>query len=802
MRYITLILFILFGATVSAQSTTGKISGLVLDSTTQKPIPYATITLFQKPSTSPITGGITSEKGTFELKVKPGVYSLKITFIGYETFVKDSLSITPEKPNINFSKIFLNQKTLQTGTAVITDTRKILDLQIDKKTFNVDKNYTVQGGTAVNVLDNVPSVSIDNDGNVNLRGSSNVTILIDGKPSNLQLNQIPASSIETIELITNPSAKYDPDGMSGIINIVLKKNKAIGFNGIATATVGYGNKYSGGLNLNYRGKKFNVFTNLNYRYWDLYSINTADRRNFLSDSIPHLVQRADGDNLSKSTTIRLGGDWYINDLNTLSANINYVPGKDTSSELTKFHIYDKVDNPKLNYDGNSNNGTKNETFDATLAYRKTFKGSKKEFNASALWSKANSNTYSNLKQAFENSVYPDQGQISFNNGFTQTFTGQADFSKPVKGNGKFEAGVKAIIRTTDRDLLFERRNTTTGDYYNDTTVSNRFVYDEKILSAYTTYGRSITSKLSFQGGLRFEQTYTKSTQITQDKTFPFNYFNIFPNAAFVYKKKEGFDFGISYSKRVNRPGFMQVNPFKNYSDPLNIFVGNPYLKPEYAHSLEANMIITKKKFTFTPSVFFRRSFNEVTRFRQVDAMGVSTTSFYNLNKSSNYGIDVTYVGDLKKWLNINANASFFYYQVDASNLLANLTNQGFSYTAKLVANVKLPKGYNLQLMENYRGKVQRAIGTIAPINYVDISVRKEVLKGKGTLNVSFSDIFNQRQFHILIADKGQGFSQDMVRKMESRIFLISFNYRFGKAEFTKSPTKKPEPESRPMDMGL
>jgi iron complex outermembrane receptor protein len=797
MKTWALLLFWIFGTNMvwGQKNKSGKISLKVVEINSQKPVPLASVGVSMG---TQVFGGFTNDEGFIQISNLPlGCYEVKISAIGFETPELKKTCLTEEKPVqlLGTCSIQANPKVLQ--GADIQGSRTAFEIQLDKKVFNVGSNATVQGGTALQVLENVPSVSVDQEGKVSLRGTGNANIFIDGKPSNLSLQQIPASSIDNIELITNPSAKYDPDGMSGIINIVLKKNKANGLNGVATAVVGYGGKYSSGFNINYKKGAWNFFANANYRDWELYKKNSANRINYLSDSLPWIIQFSSGFQRTQTTNTKAGAE-YSWGKNTLSTSFGFTPNNETSEDIYRYQILALDTIEKFQYSGAQPGKIPGYTAEFNALYNKKFENKKEDLTVSYQFSKNLTDQFNDLRQDVW--TWQPLKQTNANLGIVGTHTLQLDRIKMVQHGAKWEYGGKVILRNTDRDLRFDRLDTVLQSYFNDASVTNRFVYDEKIYAVYSTYTRTF-GKWNTTGGLRIEQTNTQSDQLTQGSRFLFNYGikgsgdtlgiwpGLFPSFAVSRKVAKNWDASLSYSRRLTRPNGGQVNPFRNLQDPLNIFIGNPYLRPEYIHSFDFNLIYRSPKFTFTPALYFRQSSGEMWRFRTVDSKGISTTTFINFNQSNNYGSEFTLVGDLFSWWNLNANVNVFYYQVDATNLIGGLVNRGLTYNAKAIQSFKIKKGWNAQVVYNYRGKLKRAIGVIDPIPAFDFSLRKDVMKGKGNLTFAVNDAFNQRYFRINIADQGQGFAQEMRWKTESRIFTLAFNYYFGRAEGGKKPAK-------------
>jgi outer membrane receptor protein involved in Fe transport len=822
-----LFLFFLFPLALPAQNrqfpqgggdmpSIGKIRGIVLDHKSGQPVEFATIALFKLRDSSLTTGVVAGAKGDFLMQELPfGRYFMKINFIGYKQTIIDTIAIRPRAPEINLGTIRLRTSAEELGTVEVSSEKSTLQLAIDKKIFNVEKNIVSEGGSATDVLQSIPSVAVDIDGNISLRGSGNVTVLVDGKPSGITgssraaiLQQIPASSIESIELITNPSAKYDPDGMSGIINIVTKKNKLSGFNGSVSAGAGTGNKYNGAASISYRNSRVNIYANYGFRYGDRTGSGYDYRHNIFADTNYYLNQESHQLNNNISHNIKGGIDYYINDKNTIGAYVLYNLGTENSNAYSTYTENDENNAQAAYYMRDETSDNLNTSIDYNLNYRKTFARPKQELTFDATFSTAASREEEDylehdyrLKYAPKNSFPLKQNtNTKGDNGVT---TIQLDYVQPLKKQMNFEAGAKAIMRSINSDFTSESFNYTLSDYTPNTNLNNNFRYSENIYSAYSTFAGGI-KKFGFQLGLRAEQAMTQSYLVTTNTKYYKDYFSLFPSVHLSQKMNKEQELQLSYSRRVNRPNTRSLNPFVDYGDPYNLRYGNPYLKPEYIDSYELAYIRYWEKAVLTGTVYYRVTHGIIQRIKSLGDSTVSITTFVNLNSSTSYGFELISKNDLTKWWNTTLSANIFETKIDGANVDADLQNNNFSYIFKLMSNMRVWKNIDIQFTANYNGPTATAQGEVKPIFSMDLGFKKEIFKN-ATLSLNVTDLTNARKMYLTAS--GSNFTTEMERKRESRIATLTFSYRFGKlSENKRSTRQKPaggsEFEGGSGDMGM
>ncbi len=790
----------------------GKITGKLIDKQTKQPLEFATIALYRVPRKQENnqggikkdtilfeTGTTSNDKGEFILEqVKVGRFIVKIDFIGYKTFKSDTFMITPKSPEMLFAKLEISQNDQQLEGVEIVGEKAVYEQQLDKKVFNVEKNITATGGTVNDVLQNIPSVSVDIDGNVSMRGSGNVTILIDGKPSGLTganraaaLAQLPAAMVDKIEIITNPSARYDADGMSGIINIVTKKNKLEGMNGNISAGVGTRNKYNIGTNLSYKVKKFNFFGNYSYRYEQRFSNGYSLRRNTINDSSWRTDQYNDGLRKPNFHIGKIGADYYISNNTTLSTSLGYSYRTGLESDNLLYQISPQLSsNNFYKYNRNTDGTEIGKNWDYSLNFKHSFPKNKSELTADVVYSSAENTTESSFFTEKRASLYSKNDSLQNTNNISgvKILTLQTDFTLPIgkTKKGKFEAGYKSILRTIDNNFLSNSFDWEKNIYQRDSKLNNDFRYNENIHAAYLMLGNEFKG-FQWQAGLRAEQTFTKSEVLTTGESFPNQYFNVFPSLVINKQLKGENEFVLSFSRRLNRPQVGTLNPFVDYSDPLNLRKGNPSLLPEYINSFEFSYNKNWKSYSINSTAYYRTIEGIITRYRTVDNAGIATTTFLNLTSGTSYGLEL--VGRLQpfNWWDITLSGNVFQSIVNGTNVDASLNNNNLSWNARFISNNRISKTLSTQIIANYNAPFVLPQGMSIPIYGIDLAIKKDIFKGKGTLTLNVSDIFDWRKFGATLSDAT--FYNEFVRKRESQVATLNFSYRFGSKDFAPSRRK-------------
>jgi outer membrane receptor protein involved in Fe transport len=765
------------------------IKGKVIDKTTKEALPYVNIVV-RDLAEKIITGGITNENGLFTVNDIPkGKSVVEVQFIGFKKYSKQ-INVTNNNNIINLGTILLNEDSASLDEVIIRAETSTIVQKVDRKVINVGKDLTATGTTASELLNNVQSVSVDSQtGNISLRGNENVRVLVDGKPTNISaaqlLKQIPSTSIKSIELITNPSAKYNPEGMSGIINIILNKNANMGFNGsIDTgATASHYVRYNASTNINYKTGKVNFFGNYGYNAGENYNYGFVNRpdANRLQDFVFN--------NDNKSNLLKIGADIYLNNKNTLSfyTTQNWFTGGGNGRTIISQNGTVLANSPAIQLQ-------ENETKDYNVNYKREFEkeGHNLEFEATFSNTKSpedaeNKNLLSDISDAnykafnFTNDIARKRNNTLLN----------LDYTNPVSKEGKLELGLEYRADNTTNTNLTDQEIETfdiNGTSQGFSLLGNSdFEYDRKIYSAYANYGHTF-GKLTMQLGARLEQfevegIFNQDDQPTQNVSDEI--LSIYPSAFFTYASSEKNQYQLSYSRRVDRPGIGQINPIREWSTPLITSLGNAALLPQFTNSYEVNYTHQIKKGSFTLGTFYRAINDNISRVTYKDPGDPTNVkqilSWTNFEDTSAYGLEFSLNYKVANWWKINSSMDFYsqkqFGTVDLTNANAQrieVTNEVFN--TRISNNFEISETFNLQLFAMYRGPQEDIQWKTENMWMVNSGASLKVLDGKGSINFRVNDIFKGMKFAF---NSTSPFVQDGQFNWESRSIYLGFNYRFG-----------------------
>lgn len=762
----------------------GIIQGIVVDGSTQAPLDYATVSLYSVEDSSLVTGGITDETGRFSIEAKPGAYYAEITFISYQTEVIDDIMVSTRQKSIDLGMLGLRSDATMLMEVEVRAEKSRMQMSLDKRIFNVGKDLANTGGSAADVLDNVPSVAVDVEGNVSLRGMSGVRILIDGKPSGLigvsstdGLRQIPANLIERVEVITNPSARYEAEGMAGVINIVLKKERKQGLNGSFDLTGGVPANYGAAINLNYRREKFNFFTNYGLNYRESPGTGSLYQEVYRNDTTFILDQSRDRTRSGLGHSLRAGADYYFNEKNILTTAFTYRDGKDEN--LTRLVYRDFVNS--LNNPTSISERTDEETelepnLEYSMTFRREFDSKDHTLTFDLRYQDNTEQEKSNIEELFYDSEFVATNAVlnqrSLNNENERQLIAQLDYVRPLGEEGRFELGYRGSVRRIDNDYLVEELTNSIWESMEG--LSNDFNYDEDIHAAYAIYGNKY-GKFSFQFGLRAEYSDVRTELIQTNEINDRNYLNLFPSAFFTYDLPAQNSVQISYSRRLNRPRFWDLNPFFSFSDARNFRSGNPNLDPEFTHSMELSHIKYWDKGSLSSSVYYRHTDGVIERIRTVDDEGNSLSRPQNLATQNSYGMEFTFSSSPFKWWDLDGNWNFFRAITDGANVDQSLRADTYGWFARLTSKFTILKSVDAQLRGNYRGPRNTPQGKDRAYYYMDLAMSKDVLKNKGTLTLSLTDMFNSRRYRDI--SRGINFYSESDYQWRNRQLRVTLNYR-------------------------
>lgn len=777
----------------------GKITGNIQDLSTQMPLSFAVVSVMQTTDSVIVAGGLSSEKGTFEVADIPwGSYFLNVTFIGYETLYTPVFTLSPTQPTLDFPSLRIAPEALKTETVEIVGEKALFQQNVDKKVFNVEKNLTTSGGTATDILQQIPMVNIDLEGNINLRGNENVTIMVDGKPTALNaqnkaqlLQQIQAANIESVEIITNPSAKYDAEGLSGIINIVTKKNRTKNWSSTFTAGMGTINKPQAGVTLNYQNAKWSWAANYNYRLDPRWGNGRMERENRTLDSTFYIYQDILSNRINTTHTARIAGERTFKKSQSLGVSMGYNYNNSLTPNAITYYFL----NSTKTLDSTSHRDTDGSEggygWDGMANYRKTFARPRQEWTADASLSynlRGYDNLYTNYVTEIGDAYTSYQRQLQAGKVYVGVV--QSDYVHPFKNKdwGRLEVGIKATARDIYNDFIAKSR--TTADW--STQFQNTFHYKDQVYASYFTYSNTY-KKLQMQAGLRTELTAVQGNQVTLDTTFSYRYLSFFPNLQMAYELPRNQSLQGSISRRLKRPDVQQLNPIQDVADPLNQRLGNPNLRPEFTYAYELSYLKRFHKHSLSLSGYYRQTTGAIYMFRTVDEKGFAITRADNFAEAQSIGGDVIFkTQPLENWDMMFSVGTYQTHITGSNQYFPNFNNRGLSFLSKFSSNISFHKNTALQITFNYDGPRYAPQGNFVGNALLGMGLRQNLFKGKGTLNFNINDILNQQRWQMTLS--GPNFEQYFMRKRESRIATILFTYRFGNTNDTPKKRKSDRPE--------
>lgn len=777
-KNITPVLFgiLLMFSFVSVAQTT-KIEGRVVEQSSNQPLAYATVMLADKETNKPISGTTTTEEGTFVLETETNNYYIKVSFIGFVT--KSIRDFEVKNNTINLGTITLAEDAAQLDEVVVQAEVSRTEFKLDKRVFNVGKDIASTGASALDVLNNVPSVNVNIEGAISLRGNSGVQVLINGKPSILTedggaLGSITADMIESIEVITNPSAKYDAEGTSGIINIIIKKEERKGLNGSVSLNTGVPDNHSVGVSLNRRSEKFNLFTQLGLgrRSYprDSENINTD-----LENSITLFNTGTDYRN-EKFYNITLGTDYYLtpNDVFTLSGNFAYEVEDQPSNY--NFRLFDEANALVSEWNRSEVTEATNPKWQYELVYKKDFT----DHEDHDLLLSATGNSFSKDQSSLFDDVTVsgedrDAQQRTRTDFAEDNFTFKLDYMKPFSEQWSIETGAQYVMTDVSND--YEVEDWINDEFVTDTGLTNIFNYDQKVFGAYFSAAYE-GEKWGLKGGLRLEQTDLKTLLETTNEANDQNYTNLFPSVHTSYKFSDALSLQAGYSKRVYRPRMWDLNPFFNIRNSFSIRQGNPELQPEFTDSYEVTTILDIGKTSLNFGVYHRFTTDMIERITTAES-NVNTTRPENIGTNSTVGIEFNTKYTPINWLTFNVDFNYNSFNREGTFQSQVFDFKGDQWTSKLMAKLKLPANIDFEATGNYESEYKTVQGENDAIAFLDLGLRKKILNGKGVFSLGVRDVFASRYFKSFTAQ--QSFT-NYTESTRGRFVTLGFSYGFGKGE--------------------
>lgn len=792
-RYIvTIALTIICFLQTTAQTKSGfTITGKVVESANNTALGFASVSLFKPGDSVAVTTVNTAESGAFSINAPAGKYFIAIDFIGYDLYRSTIIELSADHAGHKLGTIKLTASTKTLDEILVRAEKSSMQLSLDKKIFNVGKDLANAGGTAADILSNVPSVAVDVDGNVSLRGSNSVRILIDGKPSGLVsikggsgLQQLQGSMIDRIEIITNPSARYEAEGMGGIINIILKKERRDGFNGSFDVIAGYPENFGVAANVNYRRRNLNFFVNYSTSYRNAPGKNNQYQEFYRNDSVFISTKNMEHRLKGLYNTARAGLDYYFDDKNILTAAYTYRMSKGKRYSDIIYHDYlETIKNP-VDITHRTQDETETEpNSEYSLNFKRTFKREGHELIADVRYL----DNWENSDQFFGQDVYKPDGspsgipyllQRAVNFETEKQYLAQVDYIQPFGEKGKFETGIRTSFRDMTNNYTVTQRDDN-NSWFELAGLTNNFVYNENIHALYAIMSNKV-KKFSYQLGVRGELTNVTTTLKQTNQVNPRKYTNFFPSIHLTYDLPDGHAIQLSYSRRIRRPQYNDLSPFMTYSDNRNYFSGNPDLNPEFTHSFEIGHIKYLSKLSVTSSLYYRNTRGKIMTVRRVDENGNTVSLPENLATENSFGAEFTGSYAPVNWWKIDGSLNFFRAITDGSNLNDEFKSDTYSWLFRLLSRTTVWKNTDIQLRGNYEAPQQTPQGRRKSLATLDIAVSKDILKNNATLTLNIVDIFNSRKYRSIT--EGSNFYIENNSQGRLRQTNLTFNYRLRQAK--------------------
>lgn len=806
-KYIFLILvcvsFVSFGQSSNRDSDVVTISGKIVEESTNAPLEYATVA-FTNNKGEIVTGGITDLDGNYSIKVPAGVYNINFEFIGFSTKKIENQNLIMDT---TLPLVRLHEDMQALDEVVIRAETTEVQVRLDKKIYNIGKDLTTSGANVGDALANVPSVTVDIDGAIALRGNENVRILINGKPSAIAgfgstdaLRALPADAIDRVEVITSPSARYDAEGTAGILNIILRKEKTLGLNGSIQTNIGSPASGSVSGNINLRTDKFNIFNTTGWRYRE--SPGRAIFKNqYLSSNIenPLVVETRDGDRIGRNFNTNLGIEYFISDKTSVTASAFYSKGSDDDETVNNATEYDELNDIAIKRSRIEYEDEADRNFQFALNYITKFDDAGHELKADLQYENRKesetsrideSNTFPDFEELPSEFITTDENQ--------KEYLAQIDYVRPIGENAQFEAGYRGNFRETGTDYELTEQRVAEGPFFRNDSLSNIFNYQEKVNALYAQYGNKY-GKFSILAGLRFEHTQLKgevdaeNIEANGDEALNINfnksYSGFFPTLNLTYEINDRENITLGYNRRINRPRGRWINPFPSRSSEANIFQGNTNLDPAFASAFDLGYLKRWGKLTLTTSVYYQYETDAFERIQEDTGNetpnGIPIIRMLPVNLSTNerVGFEAGVLYNPAKWLRLNGSFNFFRFNTEGEFNGVDYGAKNTSYFARGSAKVSLPYSIDWQTNAFYRGPSNNAQTETEGILSVDLALSKDIFNDNATIGFSISDVFNTRKRNSLTTTNT--FISESEFQRRPRSFNLAFTYRFNQQKKTR-----------------
>lgn len=780
--------FLLLGSSHLALAQSLSITGRLLQEDTGEPLAFATVILYATADSSMVANALSENDGQFRLQAGPGSYYLEVTYVGYEDKRIPDIQLRAGEGDLELGAIDIRSSSVALEEIEVRAERSQMEFKLDRRVFNVGKDLTNAGNTAADILDNVPSVTVDPEGNVSLRGSQGVRILVNGKPSGLlsaddtrALLRMQGDLIESVEVITNPSARYEAEGEAGIINIILKKNKDKGVNGSFGLTAGYPQNFGASYNLNYRKRNFNLFSNfgLDYRRFPGGGFSTQrffDPSGQLTD---YFTTETDQTRGGPGGYLQVGTDWLIDEENTLTGSVLYRLGRDNNDALVTYRDFTPNEELLNTTVRDIAELEKEHNFESSLLYRRTFRDHPdRELTVDVKYILDDDTELADYVQTTTDGE-PPLIQRSRNTEDERNFLFQTDYVHPLGENSKFETGVRLGMRTVNNDFLVEEQ-ADNGKFIPVGDFDDELKFTENIYAAYVI-GAHEFGPLSIQAGLRAELSDITAALLKSEVVNNQDYLSLFPSASVSYSFSEKDQLQFSYSRRISRPYFRRLLPFSNFNDPRNNNIGNPNLQPEFTNVLESGYLHYFQNGSFLGNIYYRRTTGVIERITLPGEDGTSIRYPVNLSTRNSFGLELNFSYDLTDWWTLNSDVNFFRAITNGEFEGVDYSADTYTWRGRINTRVDVGKRFQFQASYNYIAPERNTQGRRLSISNFDLAASMDVFDGKGTITLTGRDIFNTRIRRSII-DLPELQAESEFQWRRSQRVVVSFNYRLNQAK--------------------
>ncbi|MFZ9029991.1 MAG: TonB-dependent receptor domain-containing protein [Robiginitalea sp.] len=784
-----------------SQDRTIKLSGTILDQDTGRPLEYATVVLQNLQDPSRVTGGITDIDGKFSVDAPAGIYNIRVEYISYKTYTLDNQRLTRSR---DLGEIRMTISAEELEAVELVGERTTVEVRLDKKIYNIGKDITTSGGTVTDALNNVPSVAVDVEGNISLRGNDNVRILINGRPSALAgfgstdaLQQLPADAIEKVEVITSPSARYDAEGTAGILNIILKREKTLGFNGSVNSFLGYPSTSGITSNVNLRSDKVNIFNTTGIRYQNSPGNGYFDNT-YASGSFDRIIEDREIAREDRSFNTNIGMEYFLSERSSITGSFfwRFSKDEDVTENITERFVGEDVQSGTFREQEETE---EDNSYQVSLNYRNKFDDQGHLLTADLQYS---INREDQEAVIGERITFPGDALLALENVFQKEdqteWLIQADYVRPME-DAQFEAGFRSNMEETITDYRLDSLDQASGDFVINEALTNIFTYNENVHAAYTQYGNKL-GKFSFLTGLRLEYTQLKGVVESEfdieeleellgrdvDLNFNKEYLGLFPTVNVIYELSENENFSLGYNRRINRPRGWFINPFPSRSSRTNVFQGNPDLDPAFSNAFDLGYLKRWKTLTLTSSVYYQRETGSFTRIQEPtgittpDGIEIIRTIPINLATNQRYGAEAGILYNPARWLRINSSFNFFRFVTEGEFNDVDYGAENNSWFGRFSSKVTLPGKVDRQTNMFYRGPSNNAQTEFKGIFSMNLAFSKDIMNDNGTILLNIQDVFNSRKRRSFT--ETDFFTSDSEFQWRVRSVRLSFVYRFNQAK--------------------